>query len=91
MSSQVIRMESRRRFVARCGTESMKKCFLPWLTSAIYLDAPPRRPGPAPESRAKGNYATVIMAAVMFADGTNSERAPACADTRNMCIHDKYI
>lgn len=41
MSSQVIRMESRRRFVARCGTESMKKCFLPWLTSAIYLDASP--------------------------------------------------
>lgn len=48
-------------------------------------------PSPEPKSRGEGNYATVIMAAVMFADGTNSERAPACADTRNMCIHDKYI
>lgn len=37
MSSQVIRMESPRRFVARCATESMKKCFLSCLATRTCL------------------------------------------------------
>lgn len=54
-------------FCARCGTESMKKCFLSWLKSTIYQDKMRLSRG------GEENYATVIMGPVMFADGTNSE------------------